>query len=179
VNFDGKARPKISVFVGASIDGFIARTDGSFDFLDPFGNEEHGYTEFIAGIDALVIGRATYDLVMSFDSWPYGERRVVVVTHRPIDAKHGETTHEGALAPLFKRLGDDGVKHVYLDGGRTIRQGLDEDLVDDMTISTVPVTIGAGIPLFGGAPCTTLWKLTSSNVYASGLVSSRYERSRD
>jgi len=171
--------PRVSVFVGVSIDGFIARTDGSFDFLKPFEGEEHGYTEFIRSVDALVIGRATYELVLSFEKWMYGKRRVVVLTHRPIDAKHGETTHEGTLAPLFARLGDDGIKHVYLDGGRAIRQGLDEDLVDDMTISTVPVTIGAGIPLFGGAPCTTRWTLTSSRVYPSGLVSSHYERSRD
>jgi dihydrofolate reductase len=178
VKSNGKARPKISVFVGASIDGFIARTDGSFDFLEPFEGEEHGYTEFMRSVDTLVIGRATYELVLSFEKWLYGKKRVIVLTHRPIDARHGETSHEGALAPLFERLGNEGAKRVYLDGGRAIRQGLDEDLVDDITISTVPVTIGAGIPLFGGAPCTTRWTLASSRVYPSGLVSSRYERDR-
>lgn len=169
---------RTSVFVGVSIDGFLARTDGSFDFLDPWGNQEHGYTAFFGSVDTLVIGRATYDLVLTFGEWPYGDKRVVVLTHRPIDAKHGETAHEGALAPLIAQLESEGRRHIYLDGGRTIRQGLDEDVVDDMTISTVPVTIGAGIPLFGGAPCTTAWNLAASRSYPNGLVQAHYERAR-
>jgi dihydrofolate reductase len=167
---------RISVFVGVSIDGFIASEDGGLDFLDPYGGEEHGYEEFIRSIDTIVVGRVTYDTVLAFPDWPYEGKRVVVLTHRPLVARRGETTYAGPLAPLAARLAAEGVRHVYLDGGVAIRQGLDEDLVDDMTISTVPVTLGAGRPLFGGAPRTTRWTLSSFRSLASGLVQGRYER---
>src|SRR5438874_558269 len=161
---------RISVFVGVSIDGFLAREDGSFDFLKPFEGHDHGYEEYMRTIDALIIGRETYETVLGFGGWPYRGKRVVVLTHRPIGARHGETTHSGALAPLAEQLAAEGIRRVYLDGGITVRQGLDEDLVDDMTISTVPVTIGAGRPLFGGKPCTSQWTLTSVRSYSNGLV---------
>jgi dihydrofolate reductase len=167
---------RISVFVGVSIDGFIASEDGGLDFLDPYGGEEHGYEEFIRSIDAIVVGRTTYDTVLAFPDWPYEGKRVVVLTHRPLVPRRGETTHAGALAPLAAGLAAEGVRRVYLDGGVAIRQGLDEDLVDDMTISTVPVTLGAGRPLFGGTPHTTRWTLTSFRSLSSGLVQGRYER---
>lgn len=169
---------RISVFVGVTIDGFLAREDGSYDFLRPYEGDEHGYTEFIKTVDALVVGRETYETVLGFEAWPWKGKRVIVLTHRPIDARHGETTHSGALAPLAERLAGEGVRRVYLDGGMAIRQGLDEDIVDDMTISTVPVTIGKGRPLFGGAPCTTPWRLVSVREHAKGLVQARYERAR-
>lgn len=169
---------RISVFVGVSIDGFLAREDGGYDFLAPFEGHDHGYLEFMRSVDTLIIGRATYDLVLGFAEWPYSGKRVVVLTHRPIEARDGETSYAGPLAPLAARLADDGAKRAYLDGGRAIRQGLDEDLVDDMTISTVPRTIGAGIALFGGRPGTVAWTLESSRTYATGLVQARYERAR-
>ena len=169
---------RISVFVGVSIDGFIARENGSLDFLAPFEGEDHGYQEYMRSVDALVVGRATYETVLGFNKWPWQGKRVVVLTHRPIDARHCETTHTGTLAPLAALLAAEGVRRVYLDGGVAIRQGLDEDLVDDMTISTVPKTIGAGRPLFGGAPRTAAWTLTSVRGFASGLVQARYERAR-
>src|SRR5438876_1199603 len=156
---------RISVFVGVTIDGFIARQDGRFDFLAPFERDEHGYEEFMRSVDVLLIGRATYETVLPFEVWPYSGKRVIVLTHRPLDARHGETTYSGALAPMATRLAAEGVGRVYLDGGIAIRQGLDEDLVTDMTIATVPVTIGAGRPLFGGAPCTNAWMLTSVRNY--------------
>ncbi len=169
---------RVSVFVGVSIDGFIAREDGSLDYLKPFEGEDHGYDEFMRSIDALVVGRATYDTVLRFDAWPWAGRRVVVLTHRPLHSLHGETTHEGALAPLVGRLAAEGVGRIYLDGGVAIRQGLDENLVDDMTISTVPITIGAGRRLFGGPPQANAWTLVSVCGFPSGLVQARYERKR-
>lgn len=169
---------RISVFVGVTIDGFLAREDGSFDFLDPFGDQEHGFTEFYKTIDALVIGRETYETVLGFGEWPYGKTRLIVLTHRPIDARHGETTYAGPLRPLAERLAAEGVQRVYLDGGIAIRQALDEDLVDDMTITTVPRTIGSGRPLFGGQPCTNAWTLVSAKSYPNGLVQAQWERVR-
>jgi len=169
---------KISVFVGVSIDGFIAREDGSFDFLTPFEGHDHGYVDFMRTVDALVVGRATHDTALAFDSWPWEGKRVVVLTHRPLEARHGEAIHAGALAPLAARLAAEGVRRVYLDGGVAVRQALDEDLVDDMTISTVPRTIGNGRRIFGGLPSTTAWTLVSACTYANGIAQSRYARAR-
>jgi len=170
---------QVSVFVGMSIDGFIARPDGRLDFLSPFEGEEHGYEEHMKSIDALVVGRATWETVQGFAAWPWTGRRVIVLTHRPLDAAHGEETHSGQLAPLAARLASEGIAHIYLDGGIAIRCGLDEDLVDDMTISLVPRTIGQGIRLFAGAqPTTTAWRLSRVNRFSSGVVQVRWERAR-
>jgi dihydrofolate reductase len=169
---------RVSVFVGVSIDGFLAQPDRSLDFLKPFERHDLGFQFFLASADTLVVGRATYDAVCGLPIWPWQNKRVIVLTHRPLDAKHGETTYAGALAPLLQRLEHEGARQVYLDGGVAIRQGLDQDLVDDLTLSTVPVTIGAGIPLFGSAPRRLAWNLTSSRAFPSGVVQARYERAR-
>src|SRR6266436_4194449 len=74
----------VSVFIGASVDGFIARLNDDLDFLPPGGGEPHGYNEFIASVDAIVIGRKTFEKVLTFDTWPYGDKRVVVLSSRPV-----------------------------------------------------------------------------------------------
>src|ERR1700675_2293551 len=76
---------KVSVFIGTSVDGFIARPNGDLDFLPPGGGEPHGYDEFMASVDALVIGRNTFEKVLTLEAWPYGDKRVVVLSSRPID----------------------------------------------------------------------------------------------
>jgi dihydrofolate reductase len=170
---------QVSVFVGVSIDGFIARPDGRLDFLAPFEGEEHGYEAHMRSIDALVVGRATWETIRGFAAWPWNGKRVIVLTHRTLEAAHGEETHSGPLAPLAARLAAEGIGRVYLDGGVAIRGGLDEDLVDDMTITTVPRTIGAGIGLFGGGqPTTTAWRVARVTSFPSGMVQVRWERAR-
>jgi dihydrofolate reductase len=167
---------RISVFCGVSLDGYLAREDHALDFLDPF-HEDHGYVDFMRTIDCLVIGRLTYDVVCGFGEWPYPGKRVVVLTHRELAPRRGEEAHAGPLAPLAARLANEGVQRVYLDGGIAIQQGLDEDLVDDMTISTVPVAIGRGRRLFpGGAAKTQAWKLEARRDYPSGIAQSVYVR---
>jgi dihydrofolate reductase len=166
-----------SVFIGVSIDGFIAHVDGSLDFLKPFESGDNGYEDFFRTIDTLVVGRGTYETVLGFDRWPWDGKRVVVLTHRPIEAKHGETTYAGSLAPLVKRLASEGAKRVYLDGGNAIRQALDEDIIDDMAINVVPRTIGAGRPLFGPiASVTRAWRVAGVRQFPNGIVQTRYER---
>lgn len=170
---------RVSVYLGVSIDGFIAHPDGSFEFLKPFDAENVGYPEFFATVDALVIGRETYDSVRGFDPWPYANKRVIVLTHRPIEPLHGETTYAGALRPLVDRLAAEGVQRIYLDGGNAIHGGLDEDLVDDITVSIVPRTIGAGRPLFGtGGPHLYAWTMTDTCTFPNGIVQVHYERAR-
>lgn len=169
-------RPQVSVYIAVSLDGFIARLDGGLDWLEPMQvlNEDYGYGQFFSSIDALVMGRATYDTALGFGAWPFANKRVAVLTHRPLDSRHGETAHKGPLSPLLAALSGEGMRHVYLDGGQVIRQGLSERVVDDITLSTVPIVLGRGRPLFDASLPESNWTLVSSRSFPSGLVQSRY-----
>src|SRR5437879_5552842 len=139
---------RFAVFVGMSLDGFIARPDGGLDWLKPFEGEEHGYQAFFDGVDALVIGRGTYDTVLAFPEWPYGRKRVIVCTRRDVRPAHGEEISRDPPRALAERLQSEGVGRVYLDGGALIRSFLREGLVHEMTVTVVPIVLGSGIPLF-------------------------------
>lgn len=172
-------RPIVSVYIAISIDGYIARDDGGLDWLEGVqdaGGDDYGYAEFMSTIDAVVLGRATYDAVRTFDIWPFEGRRVVVLTNRPLVPTFDERPYAGALRPLMERLATDGVQRVYLDGGATIRQGLDEGIVDDMTLSVVPALLGSGRPLFTRGLPGGVWRLLGAQGYPSGLVQLRYQR---
>lgn len=170
-------RPQVSVFLAVTLDGCIARPDGGLDFLDGY-TEDHGYEAFVASVDCLVMGRNTYDVVLGFGVWPFGERRVVVCTSRPLEPRHGEEAYGGELPTLLDRLGAEGVRHVYLDGGRMVRQGLAADVVDDLTLTVVPRVLGDGIPLFASGLRESGWRLTGAQSFASGLAQLRYVRAR-
>src|SRR5262252_9483802 len=116
---------RASVFVGASVDGFIARANGELDWL-PENPEDHGYTEFFASVDALVIGRGTFETVLAFEEWPYGRKPVVVLSGRPLDlsaVKGGVVEQMSGEPPeIARRLEARGYRHVYVDGGVTIQR---------------------------------------------------------
>jgi len=170
----------ISVFIGTSLDGFIARPDGSFDFLDAGGGEPHGYDEFFASIDTLVIGRNTYEVVLAFPEWPYANKRVVVLSSRPQDFSvvraRGAVIEQmsGDPAEIVAKLEASGSHHIYLDGGITIQHFLRAALVHRLVITRVPVLIGEGIPLFGSLPHDIHLQHVATQQYASGLVKSEY-----
>lgn len=169
---------KASVFVGASVDGFIARADGTFDFLDAGGNEPHGYEEFIASVDAIVMGRHTFDTVMAFDEWPYGTKPVVVLSSRPteVTAPAGAVCEAMNATPpeVVRRLGERGMKHLYIDGGVTIQRFLDAGLIQRLIVTRVPMLIGSGIPLFGALSGDIRLLHVATRSYSSGLVQSEY-----
>jgi dihydrofolate reductase len=172
---------KMSVFVGMSVDGFIARRNGAFDFLDEGGGEEHGYTDFIASVDTLLIGRNTFDVVMGFDEWPYGGKRVVVLSNGRLDlsvalGRGGRVEQmSGEASEIAAKLEADGVKHVYVDGGITVQRFLRAGLIQRLTISRVPVLIGEGIPLFGALGRDVKLRHVATQTYAGGLVKTEYE----
>jgi dihydrofolate reductase len=169
---------KVSVFVGTSVDGFMARPDGGLDFLPPGGGEPHGYNEFIATVDALVIGRKTYETVLAFDEWPYGDKLVVVLSSRALaNAPAGAKVERmsGAPTEIASQLAARGIQHVYVDGGLTIQEFLRAGLVQRLTITRVPVLIGHGIALFGEFSQDIALRHVGTRQYASGLVKSEYE----
>ncbi|MBC7843756.1 MAG: dihydrofolate reductase [Gemmatimonadaceae bacterium] len=172
--------PRVSVYIAVSLDNYIARDDGALDWLadvQDAGGGDYGYAAFMESIDAVVLGRETYDAVRTFDTWPFTGKHVVVLTNRAFTPAFGESTYAGALAPLMQQLGEEGVARVYLDGGATIRQGLDESLVDDMTLSIVPILLGTGRPLFARGVPSTHWTLLHAESFPTGLVQLHYQRS--
>jgi len=170
---------KVSVFVGTSLDGFIARRDGTFDFLPADGGEPHGYKEFIASVDTIVMGRNTFETVLSMPSWPYGEKPVVVLSSKPIDLSVvvGAVIQQmsGDPADIVSKLAATGAHHLYIDGGDTIQRFLRAGLVNRIIITRVPVLIGDGIPLFSTLPHDIRLRHISTKQYPSGLVSSEYQ----
>jgi dihydrofolate reductase len=169
---------KASVFVGTSLDGYLARPDGAYDFLPADGGEPHGYEEFFASVDALIIGRNTYEVVLAIDPWPYGTKPVFVLSSKPL-----ETTPAGAVVErmsggpeeIVSSLARRGFQHVYVDGGLTIQSFLRAGLIQRMTITRVPVLIGRGIPLFGLTERDIMLRHVATQQYATGLVKSEYE----
>jgi dihydrofolate reductase len=170
---------RASVFVGTSLDGFLARPDGSFDFLSPGGvePEPHGFDEFLATVDALVMGRNTFDVVLPFPTWPYGQKPVFVLTSRPLpSAPEGAIVERmsGTPSEVLSQLASRGFHHVYVDGGATIQAFLRAGLIQRLVVSRVPVLIGAGIALFGAVDADIPLRLIATRQFPSGLVQSEY-----
>ena len=168
---------KTSVFVGTSLDGFIARANGSLDFLPPGGGEPHGYHEFMATVDALVIGRNTYETVLTFDEWHYGEKPVFVLSTRVLaPAPQGAVVEQlsGEPSEIVAGLAARGVRHAYVDGGITVQRFLRAGLIDRLIVTRVPVLIGEGIPLFGALSKDIPLRHVATRQFASGLVQSEY-----
>jgi dihydrofolate reductase len=166
-----------SVFIATSLDGFIARANDDLDWLPPDGGEEHGYDAFMTTVDALVIGRRTFEKVLTFDAWPYGEKPIFVLSTRALaPAPPGAVVERmsGDPAEIVSQLAERGVRHIYVDGGITIQRFLQAGLIQRLIITRVPVLIGAGIPLFGTLPGDIALRHVTTRQYPSGLVQSEY-----
>ena len=173
---------KASVFIATSLDGFIARPDGEIDWLgDPptEGADDYGYEKFMDTVDVLVMGRNTYEKVLTFGGWPYGAKPVVVLSSRTLHIPERIATSVETMscspAELVGRLSERGAKHLYIDGGRTIQQFLDAGLIQRLIITRIPVLIGSGIPLFGPLQRDIKLRHIETHVFSNGLVQSEYE----
>lgn len=165
-------RPRVSAFLALSLDGFIAGEGDDLTWLEPYNGdsqEETGYSALMASADTLLMGRNSYDTVSAFPEWPYGNKPVVVLTHRPAAPRDRVSFRQGALPQVLDTLWQEGSRHLYLDGGDLVRQGLQARVVDELTLFWVPVTLGAGVPLFSGALAGRLAPV-SSTLLPSGLV---------
>jgi dihydrofolate reductase len=169
---------KASVFIATSLDGFIAREDGGLDWLPADGGEPHGYTEFIATVDALVIGRKTLETVLAFDAWPYGTKPVVVLstTLSAVTVPDGAVCEVMAGTPreILARLAHRGMKHLYIDGGVTIQGFLEAGLIQRLIVTRIPVLLGRGIPLFGPLSHDIRLEHVGTRSFPSGMVQSEY-----
>jgi dihydrofolate reductase len=167
-----------SVFVGISLDGFLARSNGEYDFLPADGGDFNGYAEFMATVDALVIGRKTFETVLTFSEWPYGERQVVVLSRRPLDFSKVRGRVEQISGPppeIIAQLSGRGFKHAYIDGGTAVQTFLRAGQIQRLIINRYPVLIGDGIPLFGHLGQDVRLRHIATETHPSGLVRSEYE----
>jgi len=172
---------KTSAFVATSLDGFIAREDGSVDWLpqpDEEG-EDYGYAEFMGTVDAMVMGRRTFEAVLAFEDWPYGAKPVVVLSHAAVSIPEALSWTVEAMscapAEVMRRLGRRGLMHLYVDGGRTIQGFLADGLLNQLIVTTVPVLLGRGVPLFGPLDHDVRLRLMDTRQFNDGLVQHRYE----
>ena len=181
---ENHAVSECSVFVGVSLDGFIARPNGDLDWLMGDGggdSAEYGYDEFIAGIDAIVMGRKTFEKVVMFDKWYYGNKRVVVLSHHSLElagarARGGVVEQmQGSPAEIVSKLASSGAGRLYVDGGVTIQEFLRAGLIRRLVISRLPVLIGEGIPLFGSLAHDIHLSHIATRTYPGGMVQSEYE----
>ena len=170
---------KVSVYIATSLDGFIARRNGDIDWLTGGeGGEDYGYAEFMSGIDHVVMGRNTYVKVLTFGSWHY-DKKVIVLSSRDltIPPEVSDKVEVIRLSPreLINEMETRGAKHIYLDGGVTIQRFLREGLVDEMTITTIPILIGEGLSLFGELENDIKLELRKSESFRNGFVQNKYE----
>jgi dihydrofolate reductase len=172
---------KTTVYIGTSLDGFIARKNGDIDWLTKFANDEaiHAYEEFISRIDAIVIGRGTFEKVLTFPSWPYQQKAFLLsnsIKQVPDILREKITLLSMKPKELLNYLSGNGFSRIYVDGGKVIQEFLKEDLIDELIISKVPVLIGSGIPLFDYLDMDLQFKHIRTQSFSNGLVRSYYER---
>lgn len=176
---------KVTVFCATSVDGFIARPDGALDWLDaanatvPAGTDL-GFAALLSEVDALVMGRKSYEKVRSFGEWPYGALPVIVRSRGSVEIPEdlaATVSASGESAPeLLKRLAAQGHRHLYVDGGQTVQDFLRAGLVTDLVITLIPVLLGEGIPLFGRLPQDVRLRLMGTTATDFGFVQLRYQR---
>src|SRR5262245_41502258 len=171
---------KLSVFCGTSVDGFLARVDDTFDFLLEGEQEPHGFKEFLASVDVVVMGRRTFEVVRKLGHLElYGGKPMMVLSSGALDLSSGKDAGveqmSGEPAELVKRLEARGFQHAYVDGGLTIQRFLAAGCIDRLVITRVPVLIGAGIPLFGAVPRDIPLRHVRTSAFPGGMVQSEYE----
>lgn len=173
---------KTTVYIATSVDGFIARKDGSIDWLpagDAEDGEDYGYQKFMDSVDALVMGRKTFEMALSFEVWPYGETPVVVLSTCAVDIPDAIAKTVGSLCAsprdVVRCLAQRRFKHLYIDGGKTIQGFLKDGLIQQFIITQVPILIGTGIPLFSSLPHDVRLRHLETRSFQNGLVQSQYE----
>ena len=175
------------VFIATSLDGFIARENGEIDWLEEGDervapdseNEDYGFDAFFNSVDVLIMGRNSFQKVLSFGQWLYGDKRVIVLSSTmneiPDDVPDTVELKNCSPVDLYNELEDSGFENLYIDGGKTIQGFLDADLIHEVVITKIPILIGSGIPLFG--PLTDDKKLRHIETlsFENGFIQSKYE----
>ena len=182
---------KFSVYIATSVDGFIARADGSVDWLDTYGKQEAdmgeepdmGFNNFIESIDCMIMGRGCMEVLSGFnlppEAWPYRDARVIVLSKTlkepPENLKGKLEIYSGDVPELLETLEREGYQHAYVDGGKTIQSFLNLKLITNLTITKIPVLLGEGIPLFGKINQDIRLIKPEMKIFPNEFVQVRYE----
>jgi len=173
------------VFIARSLDGYIADRNGGLDWLYSVPNPDHldlGYEKFIQDVDAIVMGRTTFDVVCSFDmAWPYKIPVFVLsssLKSLPEEFKDKAEIVKGSLSEILELIHKKGFTRLYIDGGTTVQSFLKEDLIDELIITTIPILLGGGTPLFGELPKEMEFEHVESVLYLDAFVQDSYRRNR-
>ncbi|HEY9315148.1 dihydrofolate reductase family protein [Williamsia sp.] len=170
-----------AVFIATSVDGYIARKDGGIDWLTRRDDDmsETGYDEFAASVDAIAMGRNTYEVGLTLDPWPYEGMRVLVVSSRLDPDSDTRVTVHRSIDDLLETATTEGLGHLYVDGGQLITACLNRKIITELTITTVPVLLGSGLPLFGAIADDVFLEHQRTTTLSKGLVQSVYRVSAD
>ncbi len=176
---------KNCVFIATSLDGYIADKNGGLDWLYSIPNPDHldmGYVDFTSKIDALVMGRVTFETVLGFDvEWPY-QKPVFVLSNSleaiPDSHKDKAFLVNGDLNEILEQIHQKGHHRLYIDGGGTIQSFLKQDLIDEIIISTIPILLGGGYPLFSDLPNALEFEFVGSRVYLNQVVQNHFRRKK-
>lgn len=175
-----KSKPKMSVYIATSMDGYIARRDDGLDWLENFQppvdnpHEDYGFKNFLESVDALVMGKNTYKIASTADIWPYQGKRVIVLSSTLNSVCDKAEVYRGCITHLSRQLYAEGIKHIYVDGGKTISQFLNAGLIDELIISIIPVILGSGISLFQNIINDSWCHLVSTKAFSNGLIQLQY-----
>jgi len=174
---------KNKVFIATSLDGYIADKNGKIDWLHSTPNPDNndmGYGEFNAQIDALVMGRTTFETVLGFDiDWPYQIPVFVLsntLTEIPEKYKGKAYLLRGTVKEILENIHKQGFYRLYIDGGKVIQSFLKEDLIDDMVITIIPTLLGTGVPLFSDLPDKLDFECINSRIYLDKIVQNHFRR---
>ena len=171
-------------YIGHSIDGYIADKNGGIDWLNEIpnpNNDDFGFAEFMGKVDAIVMGRNTFEMVQSFGMWPY-TKPVYVISSR-LKTLSEEYSGKAKIlnlkpAQIIEKLREIGHTDLYIDGGALIQSFLSEDLMDELIITAIPILLGGGVSLFGDLPKPMKFKLKKSEVLLNSLVKNHYTREK-
>jgi dihydrofolate reductase len=171
----------IILYIAASLDGFIARKDGSVDWLSPYekGQEDYGYNDFYEKIGPIIMGHNTYKQVLSFGEFPYRSKDCFVFTKNKDKRKDENVTFVSSAKDFISQLNLRDNKNIWLVGGASIvDEFLRSDLIDEFIITIIPILLGDGIPLFKGRSNEKKLKLIDVKTFDPGLVQLHYKRKR-
>jgi dihydrofolate reductase len=182
---------KCSVYIATSVDGFIAREDGSIDWLESSGNQDAemgddvdmGFNDFMSSIDCLIMGRNSMEMISSFnltpEQWPYKDARVIVLSNTikepPENLKGKVEMYSGELSALVEKLEQEGYEHAYIDGGKTIQAFLNLNLINEITITRIPILLGKGKSLFGKTTQEIKLENVKSKAFPNDFVQVHYK----
>ena len=171
------------VFIGTSLDGYIADKDGGLEFLQSVPNPENdqlGFPEFMDSIDALLMGRRTYETVLGFGgNWPYSKPVFVLSSSLNSLPEHLHGKAEivnGPIEDVVQQLNQREFNNLYVDGGKLIQSFLQKDMIDELIISQIPILIGSGTPLFGALESHLMFEHVETEVLLNAIVKSHYKR---